>query len=166
MHRRETASSAAFASIDEPATHSIRTQGAQMSLLDNRARWARWAVLGGLVLTLLVTALESPAHAAAASKLWVATSQDKLWSHGTIAPIEPWTPVGHANGVHAMAGGPGKLPPNGGGGLWAISAFKLWHRPPVDFDTNWTPVDVEPAPGVVAMAYGHGTLYAVTRDGR
>jgi hypothetical protein len=137
-----------------------------MSLLKNRARWARCAVLGGLLLTLLVPALGSPAQAAAASKLWVATSQDKLWSHGTMAPIEPWTLVGHANGVHAMAGGSGQLPPIGGAGLWAISAFKLWYRTPADFDTNWASVDVEPAPGVVAMTYTGGTLYAVTRDGR
>src|SRR4051794_17625996 len=102
MHRRETASSAAFASIDEPATHSIRTQGAQMSLLDNRARCARWAGLGGLIRPRLASARETRAPAAAASKLGVATSRDKRWWHGTIAPIEPWRPVGHANGVHAM----------------------------------------------------------------
>jgi hypothetical protein len=138
-----------------------------MSLLNHGARSARYgAVLGALLITLLGTTLANPAHAAAASKLWVATSQDQLWSHDTVSPIEPWTSVDHANHVHAMAGGPGPLWPYAIGGLWAIADFKLWYRPALDLKTNWAPEDVEPAPGVVAMAYADGTLFAVTSDGR
>src|SRR3954454_25119109 len=117
-----------------------------MFLLTYPSRFARTAAVLGVLATLLLGAIGTTAHAAAATKLFAATNNNTLWSRDAASYNANWKDIGHANHVTAMTGG--------GAWLSATADGRLFYRQPVKQDHERSMTDIDPPAGVVAMAYG------------
>jgi hypothetical protein len=92
------------------------------------------------------------------SKLFLATSGNRLWRRYPIGADVVWRDIGHANQLVAMAGS--------GDTLFCITKDnQLWWRPPVEVDTGWIPIGTGPQGGTNALAAAGGMLYAVDTSG-
>lgn len=91
------------------------------------------------------------------TRLYLATTADRLWRRYPVAADVPWAQLGHANNVVAMA--------SDGAVLYAVTSDdKLWWRPPTELDINWTQIGNGPG-GTRALACAGGSLYAVNAQG-
>ena len=109
----------------------------------------QWAYLGGAN---AVTGM-----AGHGTKLFAATSDNRLWLRDATAFGASWQHIGHANGVTAMAATSTKL-------FAVTSDGQLWQRDPFHVDINW--VHIGHANNVVAMTALGTKLYVVTSDNK
>jgi hypothetical protein len=94
---------------------------------------------------------------AVGTRLFLASTANRLWRRHPVAAEVPWTEVGHANDVVALA--------SDGAVLYAVTRDEqLWWRPPTEVDINWTPIGTGPG-GTRALACAGGSLYAVDSQG-
>ncbi|WP_086668160.1 N,N-dimethylformamidase beta subunit family domain-containing protein [Lentzea kentuckyensis] len=86
-------------------------------------------------------------------KLYIATTDNRLWRRYPVGADVPWRDIGHANHIIALAGS--------GDTLFCVTDDnRLWWREPVETDTGWTPIGTGPALGTKALAAASGMLYA------
>jgi len=97
------------------------------------------------------------AMAGLGSKLYCATSDNRLWIRDAVAWEVDWVDIGHANNVVGMTGLAGKL-------YCATADDRLWMREPVPWEVDW--VDIGHANNVADMAALSGKLYCATADNR
>lgn len=91
-------------------------------------------------------------------KLFISTTDNKLWSRYPVGAEITWRNIGHANDVIAMAGIEDAL-------FCVTRDNQLWYRPPVEVETNWTPAGMGPDTGTKALGAAGGMLYAVDTSG-
>jgi hypothetical protein len=116
--------------------------------LRNRVPWD-WEPIGHANFGRAMTSL--------GGKLFIATSQNRLWMRYPVGADIPWRSIGHANNVIAMAAYADTL--------YCVSADnQLWWRPPVEQNVNWTPIGTGPV-GTRALAAAGGMLYASDNNG-
>jgi hypothetical protein len=93
---------------------------------------------------------------AVGTRLFIATTANRLWRRYPVPAEVPWREVGHANNVVAMA--------SDGDVLYCITADdQLWWRPAIEFNVNWTPIGTGVAG--TTLAYAGGLLYATDTNG-
>jgi hypothetical protein len=107
----------------------------------------RWTVIGRATGNVI-------AMAASNYMLFAATRDNRLLQRSTGGGNLPWPHAGHANHVVPMAGHNTKL--------YRLSDIRLWWRPPLTTEVEWTPIG--PAEGVVALACSAGKLFAAKSD--
>jgi len=95
------------------------------------------------------------AMAASNYSLYVATRENRLLQRSTAGGDMPWTDLGHAGNVIAMAGHNGKL--------YGISDNCLCWRQPLLTEVKWTLIG--PAEDVIAIACVGGKIFAARSDG-
>ncbi len=95
--------------------------------------------------------------------LFATEGSDVLQVRDPVGQNLPWTPVGRAPGVRALAS-PREAMGQRPVGLYAVTTDeRLWHRPPVPADAEWTPLGA--APGVIALAASYEGLFGATASG-
>jgi hypothetical protein len=91
-------------------------------------------------------------------KLFIATTEHRLWRRYPIGADVVWRDIGHTDNVVAMAGI--------GDSLFCVTGDnRLWWRPPVEVDAGWTPIGTGPRGGTKALGAAGGMLYAVDAAG-
>jgi len=92
------------------------------------------------------------AMTAVGTRLFLATSVNRLWRRHPVAAEVPWREVGHANSVVALA--------SDGDALYGLTTGdQLWWRPAVETNINWNAMGVG-AGGASTLACAGGLLYA------
>jgi hypothetical protein len=91
-------------------------------------------------------------------KLYLATSDDRLWRRYPVGADVPWRRIGHADRVEAMAGSEDSL--------FAVTTDnRLWRRGLSEQDERWIFLGDGLVGGTTAMAAAGGVLYAIGPDG-
>jgi hypothetical protein len=97
------------------------------------------------------------AMTAVGSRLFLATTANRLWRRHPVAAEIPWREVGHADAVVALA--------SDGDVLYGLTATdELWWRPAIEVDTTWTRMGGG-AGGASTLAFAGGLLYATDAAG-
>ena len=87
-------------------------------------------------------------------KLFISTTDNKLWRRYPVGAEITWRQIGHANDVVAMAGIEDLL-------FCVTRDNSLWYRAPVEVDTEWTFAGKAPGTATKALAAAGGMLYTV-----
>jgi hypothetical protein len=91
-------------------------------------------------------------------RLYIATSENRLWRRHPVGADVVWRHIGHANDVVALTGT--------GDSLFCVTGNdQLWWRSPIEQETNWTPIGTGPAAGTRALAAAGRMLYAADSNG-
>lgn len=98
------------------------------------------------------------AMTALGGRLFIATTENKLWMRHPVGAEVVWRHIGHANNVIAMAARADTL-------YCVTSDNQLWWREPVEFNVNWTPIGAGP-PNTRSLAAAGATLYATDAAGQ
>ena len=121
-----------------------------LNRLCSRLPWD-WEHIGHANLGRALTALND--------KLYIATTENRLWRRFPVGADIVWRDIGHAEDVGALAAS--------GDSLFCITVDnQLWCRESVDFEVNWIAFDSGPAAGTKALAAAGGVLYAVDSKGK
>lgn len=96
--------------------------------------------------------------AASNGRLFLATSRNELWRRHPVGADVPWSKVGHADNVTAMAGGTDTL-------YCVTSGNLLWSRPAIDVEADWRQIGRGPDSGTRALAVAGGMIYAIDDGG-
>jgi hypothetical protein len=100
---------------------------------------------------------DGSALTAVESRLFLATTANRLWRRYPVAAEVPWTEIGHANNVVAMA--------SDGAALYAVTQdHRLWRRPPFEVDIDWVEIGTT-LTGTRGLACAGGSLYTIDTTG-
>jgi hypothetical protein len=91
-------------------------------------------------------------------KLFISTTDNRLWRRYPVGAEINWRHIGHANDVIAMAGIEDVL-------FCVTRDDQLWYRAPVEIDTDWIFAGKAPT-GTKALAAAGGMLYVVDTLGK
>ena len=101
---------------------------------------------------------DGSAMTAVGTRLFLATTANRLWRRHPVAADVPWREVGHADSVVALA--------SDGDVLYGLTATdQLWWRPAIESDINWQAMGVGVG-GASTLAFAGGLLYATDAAGR
>jgi len=93
-------------------------------------------------------------------KLFISTTDNKLWRRYPVGAEINWRQIGHANDVIAMASIEDLL-------FCVTRDSRLWYRAPVEVDTDWTLAGKGPeGTETKALAAAGGMLYALDTSGK
>jgi len=95
---------------------------------------------------------------AVGTRLFLATTANRLWRRHPVAAEVPWRDVGHANSIIALA--------SDGDVLFGLTTDdQLWWRRAIETDVDWHAIGAG-AGGARCLAFAGGLLYATDSTGK